>query len=872
MEDIKDSRIRGVGNSRTIQVDMESYLSKHDIVYKAPPREGWEGFPVGNGSYGGMYWALPDGVVFQANHTDSLEDPDPDGRNEGWAVLRSCGRLNLRHPFPLNDWLYINRYNASLSMYNATARTRVEGTFGTFDTEFYVHAEHPVAVLNYRAEYAGALARAGSPVTVELERWGSRVFGWWYSGVQGGASMDAGEAAVRTDGDDLVLRAAFRGVDVALRCRIVGAGAEARVVHDRMCRAEIDASPKQEFTVYLACVTSREHTDPAKAAKDAIDAAAAEEPDGGDRHRSWWASYWDRSFLSVPEDYIENLYYLHLYLMGTAGRGQYPPVFNGGIWTWNRDVRNWVNPHHWNQQQSFWCLSAANRADLVVPYMETYYRLSGEARKVAAEKLGYKGLRWSEQHDFAGRHMGLDSFSFKSNHTPAAQIALFFWWHYRFTGDRERFLSRGWPFLDSVGDFFLDFITWREDKGEYEVPVASTYEDERPWRFTNTITTVSMAKRVLSILEEACEEFADELEVDQEKRKRRRHMLDHLPGYMINHRDTDRGPTLASGLVDGKEFPETETHGHGPLFCPVFPAGEIGLGDRGSPLFAAAVNTIATYPSGVAAITPTVVVAARLGQSGLAEQRLYNMVRNLQHFPNGMFFNIDHWHYLSRRRPKVNIRDGKHVNHPVTGGSAPDAPYQRDYLLDRAVRFEKVRVQAYEPDEVTAHEADLPADPFSQMGMESLGNFAAGLQEMLLQSHDGTIRVFPAVPDAWEGTFTLLAEGGFLVTSRRNAHAAPEYVEILSNRGGRCVVVTPWSTGQRVMALDDGGATGGTGIDYEEHRSGWDIMLDFPTEAGRSYLLAPEGAEPPDICRYTAVPNEDPKTLFEATLGKYSEW
>ncbi len=86
--------------------------------------------------------------------------------------------------------------------------------------------------------------------------------------------------------------------------------------------------------------------------------------------------------------------------------------------------------HHWNQQQSFWCLPAANRSDLLMSYMNTYSRLMPEALRVTKE-CGYKGLRWSEQHDFAGRHMGLNAFSFRSNHTSASQIALFYWWHLR---------------------------------------------------------------------------------------------------------------------------------------------------------------------------------------------------------------------------------------------------------------------------------------------------------------------------------------------------------------------------------------------------------------------------------------------------------
>ncbi len=69
------------------------------------------------------------------------------------------------------------------------------------------------------------------------------------------------------------------------------------------------------------------------------------------------------------------------------------------------------------------------------------------------------------------------------------------------------------------------------------------------------------------------------------------------------------------------------------------------------------------------------------------------------------------------------------------------------------------------------------------------GNFAsaAGLNEMLLQSYSGTIRVFPAIPSDWKDvSFKMLrAEGAFLVSAvRRNGLI--QTVEIHSEKGGLC--------------------------------------------------------------------------------------
>ncbi len=75
------------------------------------------------------------------------------------------------------------------------------------------------------------------------------------------------------------------------------------------------------------------------------------------------------------------------------------------------------------------------------------------------------------------------------------------------------------------------------------------------------------------------------------------------------------------------------------------------------------------------------------------------------------------------------------------------------------------------------------------------GNFAAaaGLQEMLLQSYSGTIRVFPAVPENWQDvSFTKLrAEGAFLVSAERR-NGKIQRVAIVAEKGGLCRLENPF--------------------------------------------------------------------------------
>jgi alpha-L-fucosidase 2 len=78
---------------------------------------------------------------------------------------------------------------------------------------------------------------------------------------------------------------------------------------------------------------------------------------------------------------------------------------------------------------------------------------------------------------------------------------------------------------------------------------------------------------------------------------------------------------------------------------------------------------------------------------------------------------------------------------------------------------------------------------------EYMGVHLSVMNEALLQSYNGKIRVFPALPSegGFVGRFTLLAKGGFLVSSERESGEI-KYVGIKSLRGGTAHVVNPWGT------------------------------------------------------------------------------
>lgn len=111
---------------------------------------------------------------------------------------------------------------------------------------------------------------------------------------------------------------------------------------------------------------------------------------------------------------------------------------------------------------------------------------------------------------------------------------------------------------------------------------------------------------------------------------------------------------------------------------------------------------------------------------------------------------------------------------------------------------------------------------------EALGVLAP-LQETMLQSWDGAIRIFPAWPHNLDARFkTLRAEGAFLV-SAAYSNGSVQDATIFSERGGVCRVWKPWPT---VHVKD----VSGNLITTQEQ----DGIISFETAPASTYTLSKE--------------------------------
>jgi hypothetical protein len=159
---------------------------------------------------------------------------------------------------------------------------------------------------------------------------------------------------------------------------------------------------------------------------------------------------------------------------------------------------------------------------------------------------------------------------------------------------------------------------------------------------------------------------------------------------------------------------------------------------------------------------------------------------------------------------------------------------------------------------------DSPTWPFRHFDNEAMPIVSCAINEMLLQSYEGAIRVCPAVPAAWEVRFELAAQGGFLVSAERRGGRLL-WAAVASRLGGPCRLVHPWPSEAAVVMSPDGAQ-----VAVRNATAGVDQVLEWDTVAGRRYLIAPDASM---LNRWKTVGltpqrRDKPRKLKRAVLGR----
>lgn len=113
-----------------------------------------------------------------------------------------------------------------------------------------------------------------------------------------------------------------------------------------------------------------------------------------ERHRLWWREFWAESGVELPsEPLIERYWYASQYLMACCcGEGKFAPgLFGNWVTT---DHPAWGGDYHlnYNYEAPWWGLYSSNHITLTQPYDRPLLDYMPLSQKAAREKLGCRGL------------------------------------------------------------------------------------------------------------------------------------------------------------------------------------------------------------------------------------------------------------------------------------------------------------------------------------------------------------------------------------------------------------------------------------------------------------------------------------------------
>jgi alpha-L-fucosidase 2 len=463
-----------------------------------------------------------------------------------------------------------------------------------------------------------------------------------------------------------------------------------------------------------------------------------------------WEEYWKKSGIALGDDVLERTWYQNMYFLRCALR---PGVTCPGIFA-NWSYRTIGNAQHggyfmdYRTQQPFWAVFSSNHPELNLPYTDMVERyLLPVARTRARDYYGLRGASFptiAYPVNMTTMPDPLPPRSWDISITPWTVQS--YWWHFMYTMDLNFLRNRAFPVMREAVEFLVDYMKRPEAQGstgkdnKYHIfpSIPPGLDEISPGLAKNadTLPDLTMTRFVFFAYLEACSILGN-AGTEQNLVSDVRELLSKFPEYPTA--ETQWGDVFVS--VKGED-PDTVYNIPASLMT-VFPGEELGLHSSTENYRRAARTYLNQQNEGGSDLVFLNLIGARLGMLDIDK-----FIRQIEYclLPNGTCTN---------RALQVH---GRYSN---------DDSF--DIMADKGVIFEN-------------------------FGLPAVVN------ECLLQSYSGTIRVFPNWPGDLDAEFkTLRAAGAFLVSARMTGGEI-EWVEITSEAGALLRLAMPWESGATVSS------------------------------------------------------------------------
>ncbi|MBI2421368.1 MAG: hypothetical protein HYV27_00965 [Candidatus Hydrogenedentes bacterium] len=788
-------------------VDAEGVVARNDVVYDTPSVEPWEAMPVGGGDLSAMVRCDGADLHLHLSKSDAWGFAAPADAPEGTRFFNNVSPGHVRvHLGARGVALARMSFEQRLDLYRGRVVVTLGGDSG-LRAVVWGDPHQRVLVLEI-AE--GAQDR--TPIQIELSEWrdtmrvAAREDGMVAQEIQTRAARPhLASAGMQDYFDDTTDPLLNRELAVAVTAPGVE-GLQTRVEGSSVW-LDVPAERPERFAIVIACETSPKAGALDAALASARSVTAQDLPRKSAEHAAWWQDYWSRSFIRLesPDNsarWVTAAYYVHLYTLGCVNRGAVPAKWDGGPGLLRNDDRTW-GLAEWIQEVRFTYLPlyAADCAEMARGLPRHYTAMRPYLREQTRTMWGLDGLwipetvlPWGGIEDWVLDADGKAMLSHYQPWDPASAPHGKFEAYNPYVGFLfTAGLELCWHYL-TFARYWGDDAFLREEAypmlRDVCVFTSALLRQGADGRYhldpANALETWWLAGDPADTLDGIRAIFPEFIRLseiyglDAEARARCAAQLAALPE-----------PSIGVWNPDGRIDPTVDAYAA---------AGRMGTPPRSSNFENPALYRV--FPFGLSGI-------------GTADRD-----RAVRTFEHRIFTNVQGWSMDAIWAARLGLRDRACA-----------------LLLEHARKWNRFRYGGWDSDNSNDLPEGLALSPYLDAG----GVSAYALQAILLQSHNQTIRIAPALADGWSAVFRLRAEGSFVVTaSVRGAEVG--LVEIASERGGPCVLMNPWPG---ACAVRDGD----TAIVSTEERE-----VRFETVAGHRYLLEPKEA-PQE--RFRAVPLHD---------------
>ena len=504
-------------------------------------------------------------------------------------------------------------------------------------------------------------------------------------------------------------------------------------------------------------------------------------------HRSWWNHFWKQSHIDIGDSYFEKYYYQSQYLFACSSReGKFAPGIWGPFVT--RDEAAWGGDYHlnYNYQAPYWASFSSNHISLTDNFDQPLLDYMEAGRKHAQELLNCKGIYYpvgigpkglctamwpltpeEMQEKYSTRENTIDGgYKFLGQKINAVFSVGNMLMRYYSTYD-EAYARKVYPYLLACADFWEDYLSL--ENGRYVIrmdhfnEVMPNKRNGGVWRNRLGDFNSTLSLGLVRMLFQGVMDMSDFLSMDKIRQSRWQDILEKLSEYPLGI--TEDGRQSLKNMEKAPQDKEVRPSGLNGVSIHglILPAGVVG------PMTDAAFNTI-------------------------------------------LLEDVAHWSDKQRD--------------PNDWGNTSNNGIETCY--PGAVRV------GYPSDKILSHlkkriEMDVYLNSWIVQGgggIETLAAVPLTINEMLLQSYEGVIRVFPNWNHKKDASFeNLRAYGAFLVTSTLKKGLIRK-VTLISEKGRVCKIENPWK-GCPVQVIRENGKSD---ILYGEY-------LQIPTVAGEKIEL-----------------------------------